>query len=253
MGPAAAEKSLEITRSLIDLAKIEHGLSKPLTVCFDEWNVWDPVRAPGEKGAEEHYDLSDALAVAAWLNVFVRKADIVKIACIAQSVNVISPIITSPEGLYRQTTYFPLHLFSNLMRGSSLDVLVTTPSVDSYYTGITVPAFIRNITLHTPDLAKLTKYIDASAVLANTAQGTKEIRIAIANRSAEQEYEVPIVFGPNVAVSKTITVHEVWHEDLRATNNFGDEKVKTITKETKFGGAYKLKKHSFQILIFTVA
>lgn len=71
--------------------------------------------APGEKGAEEHYDLSDALgmsfthlysiipipdnvecsprslvsgtvAVAAWLNVFVRKADIVKIACIAQYV-----------------------------------------------------------------------------------------------------------------------------------------------------------------------
>ena len=60
--------------------------------CFDEWNVWDPNRALGEKGAEEHYDLSDALAVAAWLNVFVRKADIVKIACIAQSVNVISPV-----------------------------------------------------------------------------------------------------------------------------------------------------------------
>jgi alpha-N-arabinofuranosidase len=75
--------------------------------------------APGEKGAEEHYDLSDALgawlrasfvssercglrqhtsipciilAVASWLNVFVRKADVVKIACIAQSVNVISPV-----------------------------------------------------------------------------------------------------------------------------------------------------------------
>jgi hypothetical protein len=77
--------------------------------------------APGEKGAEEHYDLSDALgtygfafqfflrgvadagtllshsmlpneAVALWLNAFVRKADVVKIACIAQSVNVISPV-----------------------------------------------------------------------------------------------------------------------------------------------------------------
>jgi len=62
--------------------------------------------APGEKGAEEHYDLSDALgktiskytyfamlltckwtAVASWLNVFVRKADVVKIACIAQYVS----------------------------------------------------------------------------------------------------------------------------------------------------------------------
>ncbi|KAG6823182.1 hypothetical protein H0H93_004114, partial [Arthromyces matolae] len=41
---AAAEKGLQITRGLIDLAKIEGDLSKELTVCFDEWNVWDPVR-----------------------------------------------------------------------------------------------------------------------------------------------------------------------------------------------------------------
>ncbi|KAK0481303.1 glycoside hydrolase family 51 protein [Armillaria novae-zelandiae] len=127
IGPAAAEKALDITRSLIDLAKIEAGLEKDLTVCFDEWN----------KGAEEHYDLSDAIAVASWLNVFVRKADIVKIACIAQSVNVISPIITSPQGLFKQTTYYPLHLFTNLMRGASLF-------------GPTVPTWIKQLDTHMP-------------------------------------------------------------------------------------------------------
>jgi hypothetical protein len=36
--------------------------------------VWDPIRAEGSKGAEENYTLSDALAVASWLNVFVRKS-----------------------------------------------------------------------------------------------------------------------------------------------------------------------------------
>ncbi|KAF9003031.1 glycoside hydrolase superfamily [Cyathus striatus] len=252
MGPAAAEKSLEITRSLIDLAKIESGLSKELTVCFDEWNVWDPVRAPGEKGAEEHYDLSDAIAVAAWLNVFVRKADIVKIACIAQSVNVISPIITSPEGLFRQTTYYPLHLFANLMRGSSLDVHVTTPSPDSVYTGPTVPAFMKDLTIHTPDSAKLTKFVDVSAVVATTSEGAKQIRIAALNRHESEEFVVPILFGPNVAVEEKFKVYEVWHEDIKASNDFSGEKVKTVERDDKFTGSYKLKKHSFQILVFTL-
>lgn len=47
-----------------------------------------------ENGLEQFYTFTDALAMASWLNVFVRQADIVEIACIAQSVNVISPLIT---------------------------------------------------------------------------------------------------------------------------------------------------------------
>ncbi|KAF9472405.1 glycoside hydrolase family 51 protein [Pholiota conissans] len=253
MGPAAAEKGIEITRSLIDLAKIEHGLSKELTVCFDEWNVWDPVRAPGEKGAEEHYDLSDALAVASWLNVFVRKADIVKIACIAQSVNVISPIITSPKGLFRQTTYYPLLLFSNLMRGASLSVHVTTPSPDYVYSGPTVPKFVHDLTVHTPDFSKLTKFVDVSAVLAAISQNIREIRIAIVNRSDSLDFEVPILFGPAVSVQDEVTVHQVWHEDIRASNGFDEEKVKVSMSTERFTGIFKLKKHSFQILVFTLS
>ncbi|KAF8873880.1 glycoside hydrolase family 51 protein [Infundibulicybe gibba] len=252
---AAAEKGLEITRSLIDLAKIEHDLSKELTVAFDEWNVWDPVRAPGEKGAEEHYDLSDALAVASWLNVFVRKADIVKIACIAQSVNVISPIITSPTGLFRQTTYFPLHLFSTLMRGKSLSVHVTTPSPETVYNGPTVPAFIRNLDTHTPDSAKLTKFIDVSAVLASAPEqggsvsgenGNTELRIAILNRSDTHSFDVSLLFGPAVSVRDQVRVHEVWSANLGDANGFGDEKVQTVVRDATFTGAYSVKKHSFQ-------
>ncbi|KAF8970851.1 glycoside hydrolase family 51 protein [Flammula alnicola] len=253
MGPAAAEKGLEITRSLIDLAKIESGLSKELTVCFDEWNVWDPVRAPGEKGAEEHYNLSDALAVSSWLNVFIRKADVVKIACIAQSVNVISPIITSPTGLFKQTTYYPLQLFSKLMRGSSLSVHVTNPAPSLTYIGPTVPKFVHDLSVHTPDFSKLTKFVDVSAVLAPTEQGTKEIRIAIVNRSDVEEFDVPILFGPQTSVKDQVTAHEVWHDDLKAGNGFDEEKVKTVVRTEKFTGSYKLKKHSFQILVFELS
>ncbi|KAK0438303.1 glycoside hydrolase family 51 protein [Armillaria borealis] len=245
IGPAAAEKALDITRSLIDLAKIEAGLEKDLTVCFDEWNVWDPVRAPGEKGAEEHYDLSDAIAVASWLNVFVRKADIVKIACIAQSVNVISPIITSPQGLFKQTTYYPLHLFTNLMRGASLAVHVNSP----VYTGPTVPTWIKQLDTHMPDAAKLTKYIDVSAVY---VEESKEVRVAVVNRHESEDFTVSIIFAQPVG-EKKVKVYEVWSPHLGDTNGFEGEKVSTVQKEVDWEGSYVLKKHSFQVLVFKLA
>ncbi|THU88547.1 glycoside hydrolase family 51 protein [Dendrothele bispora CBS 962.96] len=251
MGPAAAEKAIDITKSLIDLAKIESGLDKEVTVCFDEWNVWDPVRAPGEKGAEEHYDLSDAIAVASWLNVFVRKADVVKIACIAQSVNVISPLITTPSGLIKQTTFYPLKLFANLMRGTSIDVHVSSPS----YQGKTVPDFISK--LEKQDRGKYTKWIDVSGVL-----GTNNdlVRLAIVNRHPLESFTVPISFGPECALVEgaPVKVYEVWSENLKDSNYRGDgeqgeEKVKIVEKELKadeWSGKYLLKAHSFQVLEF---
>ena len=51
-----------------------------------------------QNGLEQFYTFADALAMASWLNVFIRQADVVTIACIAQSVNVISPIITRLVG-----------------------------------------------------------------------------------------------------------------------------------------------------------
>jgi alpha-N-arabinofuranosidase len=72
--PLAAERAIEVASALIDLARVENKVpsTQPRpTICFDEWNVWLPTRAPGSKGAEETYTLSDTLAVAVWLNVFV--------------------------------------------------------------------------------------------------------------------------------------------------------------------------------------
>lgn len=133
--PRAAERAIEITASLIDLARcdFDYGtwpdsiLTKaktPLqpTICFDEWNIWDPIAAPGDESGEQLYDVSDMLAVASWLNVFVRQAKYMDMATVAQSVNVISPLMTTERGVVRQTTYWPLMLFSKYMRGRSLAV-----------------------------------------------------------------------------------------------------------------------------------
>lgn len=131
------------------------------------------------------------------------------------------------------------------MLGSALNIHVASPA----YTGLTVPSFTQNLGAHTPDLAKLTKYIDASAVLNNN-----EIRVAIVNRSDTNSFRVPISFGPNVRVKNNIVVFEVWDEDIHAKNSFDQpEKVKTIIKEVSdFDGIYALKAHSFQGMLHTL-
>ncbi len=93
---------------------------KPIPLAVDEWNVW--YRAYRDEQLRETYNLEDALVVAMQLNAFVRHADTVKMANIAQIVNVIAPILTSPEGLVRQPTYHPFRLYSQLCRGQALDL-----------------------------------------------------------------------------------------------------------------------------------
>lgn len=51
---------------------------------------WDETKAPGSVGLEQSYEYVDMLGVCAWLNILVRKSKDVGIACIAQSVNVVS-------------------------------------------------------------------------------------------------------------------------------------------------------------------
>lgn len=65
-------------------------LKREMKICYDEWNVWDETKAPGSVGLEQSYEYVDMLGVCAWLNVLVRKSKDVGIACIAQSVNVVS-------------------------------------------------------------------------------------------------------------------------------------------------------------------
>jgi len=101
---------------------------------WDEWNVWykDQTMQGGWQEAphliEEVYNLEDALVVAQWLNVFLRRCDVLKIACLAQLVNVIAPILTRPDGILRQSIFYPFALFSRYASGDSLDLLVQAPT-----------------------------------------------------------------------------------------------------------------------------
>ena len=76
---------------------------------------------PADRPLEETYDLADALVVAMHLNAFVRHAPTVRMANLAQLVNVIAPIVTGPDGVVLQTIFHPFELFSRTTGRIALD------------------------------------------------------------------------------------------------------------------------------------
>jgi alpha-L-arabinofuranosidase len=119
LSPHQAERAMRITGALIEKARYNQRIAHPVHVAYDEWNVWFRERS-GISGLEERYTLGDALAVATYLHAFVRHANVVKMANLAQLVNVIAPIVTNKEGLFLQTIYHPLRLFADYLGTESL-------------------------------------------------------------------------------------------------------------------------------------
>ena len=125
-------EGVEIDRILDDYAGLlayVRGVKKSdkrVHVAFDEWNVWyknhetEGGWTVGPSLLEEVYNLEDALVCAQYLNSFLRHADVVRIACLAQIVNVIAPVLTRPDGLLVQSIYHPLRMFSRHAKGVSL-------------------------------------------------------------------------------------------------------------------------------------
>ena len=130
------ENFVDTLSGVLRYAKAKTRSKREVYLSWDEWMVWYKAAGPefntghwteAPHLSEEIYNLEDALVVAQWLNVFLRRADVVKIACLAQSVNVISPIHTTRDGLLKHSVYYPFMLFSKLAAGTALDVLVKTP------------------------------------------------------------------------------------------------------------------------------
>jgi alpha-N-arabinofuranosidase len=76
---------------------------------------------------EEVYNLEDALVVASYLNSFIRHADVLKVANLAQIVNIIAPILTEKDHLVLQTIYHPLAMVAKRRQGLALRCSVEGP------------------------------------------------------------------------------------------------------------------------------
>lgn len=232
IAPLTAERAIESAAALIDIARIENKIPSTVprtTICFDEWNVWDPERAPGEQGGEEKYTLSDALAVAVWLNVFIRQSKYVGMANIAQSVNVISPLMTTKDGILKQTTWWPLLLFTKYMRGWTIGCHVRGGAYD----GVTEPSWLQGV------LDDGASWLDVSACV--NEEGI--VTLVVVNISETEDFEVDLT-----GVGNDVEVYIVTGPDVNAVNAEGREEVGIAESRWEGGEKYKFAKHSMTML-----
>ena len=180
---------------------------KKVHLSFDEWNVWyhsneqdEEIKKADKWGKalpllEDIYNFEDALLVGSMLITFLRNADRVKIACMAQLVNVIAPIMTRDGGgCWAQTIFYPFMHASRFGRGTALRALVDTPVYDcTDYEGVPV--------------------IDATATLADDGSVT----VFCVNRDMTEDCLLNVdlrAFG-SLRLDEHILLH---HDDVKAVN-----------------------------------
>lgn len=173
------DKFIKDVAAMCDEIKAEKKSEKTINLSFDEWNVWfhsDESDKKLEKWMvapprlEDIYDLQDGLVVGSLLITLLKNADRVKIACLAQLVNVIAPIMTVNGGkVWLQTIFYPYYYTSVNGRGTALK---TECKCDSYDAGK-----LKNI-----------PYIDAVAVETDD----NGLNVFVINRNLEEACELDI-------------------------------------------------------------
>jgi len=224
---------IDVTASLIRQAQSGQEDPRPISIAYDEWNVW--YRTGPREGLEEIYTFEDALAMGLFFNSFFRHADVVKMANLAQMVNVIAPIMSSKQGLFLQTTYFPIVEYGKQRGNTAVDAWVSAPT---YRVGTRPPL----------------PYLDVSATY---DAKRREICLNVLNRSKNQDLATAIENQEGL-LTGDVKVWELNHADLKATHTFGaDTKVRPVTRTTRTEVTanritYTFPAHSLTILRLTL-
>jgi alpha-L-arabinofuranosidase len=233
---ADIDERIEVVEGQIAAARSGRPNARPIYIAYDEWNVWYRARgnsehATGSTRLEEIYNYEDALAMGMFFNSFIRHADSVKMANLAQIVNVIAPIFTNKEGLFLQPIYFPIAEYAKQRDLTAIELWVKSP-------------------MYKPAGKRELPYLDTSATW---DAKTRTVYLNVLNRSEKLDITARI----ECAEGKAAPAAEVWemnHPDLKATHTFGsDTKVRPATRTVtlKMEGAqpvYTFPKHSLTIL-----
>jgi alpha-L-arabinofuranosidase len=224
---------IKTTEGVIRAALSGQPRSRKIYIAWDEWNVWYRARGDSQRGRrilEERYNLEDALVVATFLNAFVNNAHIVKVANMAQLVNVIAPIFTDEKRMFLQSIYYPLALFANNTKGQALELLMNGPTYRSRTLG------------ETP-------HLDASAAIDG-----QTLVLNVVNRHRDQPVEAEIQLEDK-QFSGTVKISEVNASDIKAENSFESTAVKTAERSVpaeKNLLRYSFPPHSYTMLKTTV-
>ena len=203
---AKIDQQIEQINACALFAQAQRKTKNRIHLCFDEWNVWYRARGPDATNGrgkfappllEERYNLEDALVVAQFLMSFIRHADCVKIANLAQLVNVIAPIFTNADAAFRQSIFHSFKMISSRKGGKSLRVGIENPTESA--NGRSESAVL-----------------DCAAVLHGN-----HLKIFALNRDLEEPLQLRVSFhGKNI--EKLISSELLFHEDLHAENSFDE-------------------------------
>lgn len=189
--------------SICDSVKARKRSKRQICLSFDEWNVWYHskeqdkqlprwIQAPPQ--LEDIYNFEDALLTGSMLITLLRHADRVKIACLAQLVNVIAPIMTDQNGAWVQSIFYPYMHVSRLGRGTVLQTLIQSPRYESQYGDV--------------------PFLDAVAV-ENGENGSLTIFAVNKNLSEDMDLTADLRQYSNYHVHRHIVMT---HQDLKAAN-----------------------------------
>jgi len=200
------ERQISETVAVCDLVRGHKRSPKQLWLSFDEWNVWyrtttgdavDGHRQEAPHLLEEIYNLEDALLVGGLINTLLRNADRVKIACLAQLINVIAPIMTDPNGLFRQAIYYPYSWALQFAKGAVLNLLVESS------------------TYEVKDLGQVS-HVDVAGTY---DQSASKVSLFVLNRDLSSAHPVEILWE-DAAPSRVLSASLLTGDDLKASNSF---------------------------------
>jgi alpha-N-arabinofuranosidase len=214
------ERFIKSVIATCDYVKAKKRSKKNLMLSFDEWNVWYhsneadsqiKERKPWSVAPallEDIYNFEDALLVGLLLISLMKHADRVKMACIAQLVNVIAPIMTDEKGgAWRQTIFYPLLHASIYGRGIALEPVIKTTKHDT--TNHTDVSDVEAIAVYNPE--------------------NEEVTIFAVNRNVEHDVD----FTSDLRGFEDYQVLEyivMENDDMKAVNTLNSQKIKPVNK-----------------------
>lgn len=221
--------------AICDEVKREKKSDKTVNLSFDEWNIWFHSSEQDKKVdkwqvapplLEDIYNLEDAVVLGDLLITLLNNSDRVKIACLAQLVNVIAPIMTETCGrVWTQTIFYPFMYTSHYGRGTALKNFCCCDSYDT--------CSKKNVPL-----------IDSAAVISDDEN---EITIFVVNRSLASECELNINLA-GFEKYKPYTHVSLEGSDLNAVNT-ADSPENVIPTVKNISNKIILAPHSWNMIV----
>jgi alpha-N-arabinofuranosidase len=211
------ERQIHEIAAVCDYVQGVYRSPKRLWLSFDEWNIWYRARSlefrDGQRQfaphlLEEVYNLEDALLTGGFLNSLLRQSDRVRVACLAQIINVIAPLMTNATSVLRQTIYYPYAWALHHARGRVLDLAVESETYAIKSDGLRA------------DFARDDQVPFLDVVATHDAE-KGELCVLMLNRDLRDEREL-VLEWEDLTPARVIACETITGDDVKATNTFED-------------------------------